>query len=154
MTTTDFRTPKRLHLAPTPLDHSSIATGYVKVPIIYTQIVLQIDENGHVNYLAVFCIKEGEQFQNLVSPTHTLDHFRNSADTIHLEANGTADGFTLKILKATFSHKFYLQAYAKNEAGMGIGQPRNLTIPKNQINWWGNAKQSEWIVLIGMVWNF
>ena len=52
------------------------------------------------------------------------------------------DGFSLTLPESPYPNRLYLQAYAVNEAGMGVGQRRRLKI-RSSAKWWGQATKSE-----------
>jgi hypothetical protein len=81
------------------------------------------------------------EFGFLLSPTLRIP--LNSPDTLKLEANGTADSFTLIIPESPYPRRLYVQAYSTNEAGIGVGQCRRLKIPEPPATWWGAALHGE-----------
>ena len=124
-------------------DTDQVINPYAWIPIIHTDHPQMLDDgriqlSGRVLYDGGGTMSE---FGFLLSPTLRIP--LNSPDTLKLEANGTADSFTLIIPESPYPRRLYVQAYSTNEAGMGLGQRRRLKIPEPLANWWGEAMQGE-----------
>ena len=116
---------------------------YAWIPIIHTEHP-QILEDGRIQLSGRVLYDGGgtmSEFGFLLSPTLRIP--LNSPDTLKLEANGTADSFTLIIPESPYPRRLYIQAYSTNEAGMGVGQRRRLKIPEPPATWWGAALHGE-----------
>ena len=116
---------------------------YAWIPIIQTEYP-EILEDGSIRLSGRVLYDGGgniSEFGFLLSPTLRINRY--APDTPRIEANGTMDGFSLILPESPYPNRLYLQAYAVNEAGMGVGQRRRLKIPEAPAKWWGQATKSE-----------
>ncbi len=124
-------------------DSDQDTNPYAWIPIIHTDHP-QILKDGRIQLSGRVLYDGGgtmSEFGFLLSPTLRIP--LNSPDTLKLEANGTADSFTLIIPESPYPRRLYIQAYSTNEAGMGLGQRRRLKIPEPPAKWWGKAMHGE-----------
>jgi surface protein len=124
-------------------DTDQVINPYAWIPIIHTDHPQMLDD-GRIQLSGRVLYDDGgtmSEFGFLLSPTLHIP--LNSPDTLKLEANGTADSFTLIIPESPYPRRLYVQAYSTNEAGMGLGQRRRLKIPEPSVKWWGEAIQGE-----------
>ena len=124
-------------------DSDQDTNPYAWIPIIHTDHP-QILKDGRIQLSGRVLYDGGgtmSEFGFLLSPTLRIP--LNSPDTLKLEANGTADSFTLIIPESPYPRRLYIQAYSTNEAGMGLGQRRRLKIPEPPAKWWDEALHGE-----------
>ena len=117
--------------------------AFAWIPIIQTEYP-EIFDDGSIRLSGRVLYDGGgdiSEFGFLLSPTLQINRY--SPDITRMEANGTKDGFTLFLPQSPYPHRLYLQAYAVNDAGMGVGQRRRLKIPEAPAKWWGDATKLE-----------
>ena len=107
---------------------------YAWIPIIQTEYP-EILEDGSIRLSGRVLYDGGGNISELVLLSPTLRINRYAPDTPRIEANGTMDGFSLILPESPYPNRLYLQAYAVNEAGMGVGQRRRLKIPEAPAKW-------------------
>ncbi len=139
----------------TDSDSDQDTNPYAWIPIIHTEHP-QILEDGRIQLSGRVLYDGGgtmSEFGFLLSPTLRIP--LNSPDTLKLEANGTADSFTLIIPESPYPRRLYIQAYSTNEAGMGLGQRRRLKIPEPSGKMVGRGTpRRRRLVRISLVWCF
>ena len=113
---------------------------YAWIPIIQTEYP-EILEDGSIRLSGRVLYDGGEIFRNLVSSPH-LRINRYAPDTPESKRMEPWIGSVWSSRKS-YPNRLYLQAYAVNEAGMGVGQRRRLKIPEAPAKWWGQATKSE-----------
>ena len=127
---------------PPAVDPQPEPNPYVWIPIIQTDHP-EILEDGSIRLSGKYCMMVEEHFGVWFSALPHLTYQPNCIHHLTLGSEWEPRRIHFNHSEESLPKRLYLQAYAVNETGMGLGQRRRFKIPEALPKWWGNAIKTE-----------